>query len=125
MKFILAIVIFICLSFPAFSQQTGHAQRVRNLSDSMDTVITMSNENLSTFDQMIGSGDDMVTFSAFRRRHEYLESELHASELRLHFLIRSTSRSADISAERNNYERLIRELETVKTELDNYMRTVQ
>ena len=123
MKFIFGIIIFTCLSLPVFSQD--NTQRIRNLSDSIDTTLTRSTNNLRAFDQLLDLGEDTVTYSMFRRRHELLTYDLSESELRLHYLIRTNSRISDIREERNNYERLIKELETVRSEYDAYMRNRQ
>ena len=125
MKLILGILIFTCFSLPAFSQQNVQAQqqRMRNLGDSMDTVITRSNNNLRAFDEMITGNQTNTTFTNFLRRHETLTNALSESEQRLHFLIRSNSRAAEIRNERNTYDVLIRELESVKTEYDGFLRT--
>ena len=127
MKLILGIIIFTCLSLPAFCQQNVQAQqqRMRNLSESMDTVVTRSNNNLRAFDEMITGNQTNTTFTNFLRRHETLTNALSESEQRLHFLIRSNSRAAEIRAERDNYDRLIRELEGVKSEYDAFVRTAQ
>ena len=125
MKIIFGIIIFSCLTLPVFSQEAGQPQRVRNLSDAIDTTMTRSNNNLSAFDQMITDGENTVTFSSFRRRYESLTYALSQSELQLHYLIRTNSRIADIRAERDNYQRLIGELQEVRTEFDAYMRNVR
>ena len=125
MKIIFGIIIFTCLSLPVFSQQIDQSQRVRNLSDSIDTTMTRSNNNLRAFDELISEGENTVTFSTFRRWHESLSHALSESELRLHYLIRTNSRVADIREERANYQRLINELETVRSEYNTYMRSVQ
>ena len=127
MKLILGIIIFSCLSLPVFSQQNVQAQqqRMRNLGDSMDTVITRSNNNLRTFDEMISGNQTNTTFTNFLRRHETLTNAISESEQRLHFLIRSNSRAAEIKGERDNYDRLIRELEGVKSEYDSFARSAQ
>ncbi|MCL2007845.1 MAG: hypothetical protein FWG77_07125 [Treponema sp.] len=125
MKFVLALLIFTLLSLPVFSQQVDTVQRARNLGTSVDTVLTRSTNNLRAFDQLIDAGHDTVTFSVLRRRHESLTHALGESEIQLHFLIRTNSRMADITAERNNYQRLINDLETLKADLDNYIRSIQ
>ena len=125
MKFILGIIVFTFLSLPVFSQQVDTVQRARNLESSVDTVLTRSNNNLRGFDQLIAAGHDTVTFSVLRRRHESLTHALGESEIHLHYLIRTNSRMADITAERNNYQRLINDLQSLKTDLENYIRTIQ
>ena len=126
MKFIFGIIIFTCLSLPVFSQrpiQVDNTQRNQNFGDSIETVLTRSNNNLRAFDHLIDAGRDSITFSELRRRYESLSTALFESELHLHFLIRSNSRIADIRGERDNYQRLINELETLQNDFETYLRT--
>ena len=128
MKFIFGIIIFTCLSLPVYSQrqiQVDNTQRNNNFGNSIDTVLTRSNNNLRAFDALIDAGRDSITFSELRRRYESLANALFESELHLHFLIRSNSRIADIRGERENYQRLITDLETLKTDFETYLRTAQ
>ena len=124
MKTFSVIIIFACLAFPVFSQ-TGNVQQFRSLSDSMETTISRSNSKLANFDQYIAEFGSAKNYGAYREKYEILSKALQESEARLNMLIRTNDRVALVREERDNYEKLIRQLETVKSEYDSWLRTVQ
>ena len=114
----------LCLAFPAFSQ-SGNAQRFNALSESMGTAISRSNSNLQDFDSQMKDDSDVRTFMSYRKKFEYLSKTLQESEGRMNLYFRTNDRLETKKAERDNYEALIHQLETVKSEYDSFVRTAQ
>ena len=124
MKIFIGFVIFSCLAFPAFSQSPS-VQRFRTLSESMGTTITRSNTALADFDERSGNDGTFRAFTSYRVKYDDLVVALQESEHRMNLLLRSNDRFENIKQERDRYDSLIRQLEAVKTEYDNWLRTVQ
>ena len=124
MRIILSSLVLFCLAFPLFSQDAD-AQRRTALSDSMGTRITRSTAALASFDSRIMDDGTAKVFTSYVRKFSSLSNALQESGARVDFLLRANGFSKDIREERDNYERLLRELETVRTEYDNWLRTVQ
>jgi len=124
MKPIYVLAIFFCVTFSVFSQ-SANSERYKALSDSMDRTISNSNYRLEDYDEMASDSGGTKTYTYYNRRHESLKAALSESERRLDLLIRTNDRNAVIKEERDNYERLIRQLEQVKSDYDNWLRTVQ
>ena len=124
MKIFLGFVIFSCLAFPVFSQ-SPNTQRFRTLSDSMGTSITRSTATLADFDERSASDGSVRTYTTYRVKYDKLVEALGESEVRMNLHLRSNDRFEIIKAERDIYDSLIKELEAVKSDYDNWLRTVQ
>ena len=124
MKLLFVSVILSCLAFPVFSQ-TGNVQRYRNLSDAIGTTLSRSTAALADFDSRASGGGDVRLYVHYLRQYNDLSKALDDSEHRLNFLLKGNAHSNQISEEHRNYANLLRTLETLKTEYDNWLRTVQ
>ena len=125
MKTFFAIIIFASLAFPVFSQTGNTQQRFRNLSESMEATITRSNNRLANFNQLASNHEAVQSYASYRVRFETLGKALADSENRLSLLTRGNARTDVIKEERDNYESLIRQLQALKSDYDNWLRTVQ
>ena len=124
MKVFIVAVIFACAIFPAFSQD-ANAPRYRQLSDAMGSAVSNSAEILDDFDLTLTNNDNLVTYTSYRNKYVNLINALQASEDRLNNLIRSNARESLRREERDNYERLLKRLEAVKAEFDDWLKSVQ
>ena len=124
MKIFIGVMIFTCLAaFPVFSQDTD-AERYKALSDSMGSSVSRSTDRLANYDSMSGDDGSLRTYSLYRKRHDELVSALRESEIKLDRLFRTNDRTRFIKQERDNYERLLVELQSVKSEYDAWLSTV-
>ena len=124
MKILVFSFIFACLVFPVFSQNAS-TERFRALDDSMGTTISNSNDKLRDFDDQMNDNGNAKTYAAYRDRYQIISRALRESELKLTRLIQFNDRPTNLKAERDNYASLIRRLEAVKSEYDDWLRTVQ
>ena len=124
MKAFLVFVIFICVTFPGFSQNTS-SDRFKALSDSMGRTVSNTTANLENYDELTKDNGSTRTYSYYNRKHEHFKQALSESERRLDLLIRTNDRRAVIKEERDNYEVLLRHLEDLKSEYDSWLRSVQ
>ena len=124
MKIFIGVIIFFSLVFPVFSQSTD-AERFRVLSETMESSISKSSDILTNFDVRSADDGSIRTYSFYRRKHEELLAALKDSEIKLEHFFRTNDRVDYIRKERDNYERLLRDLETLKSEYDSWLRTVQ
>lgn len=124
MKIIFGFTVFFCLVFPAFSQSAS-VQRFNALGDAMGTQISSSTEALAEFDELVKEDGSVKNYSGYKRRYDSLVKALEESEARMNFLLRTNDRSDIIREERDRYENLLNELQTVKSEYDNWLRTAQ
>ena len=123
MKSLVIFALFLSLAFPVFSQDSN--QLFRTLSDSMGQTITRSTSRLAAFEERMNINGHTRDFSEFRLRFEALLIALRDSEERMDLLLRSNARFADIQRERDIYQKLIRDLESIKTEYDNWLRNIR
>ena len=124
MKIFIGFIIFSCLAFPVFSQNPN-AQRFRTLSDSMGATVTKSTANLADFDERSSNNGSFRTYTSYKVKYDDLVAALRGSEERMDLLFRSNDRIEIIKAERDKYDGLIKQLDAVKSEYDNWLRTVQ
>ena len=124
MKILISVVILTCLAFPVFAQNSD-AERFRTLSETMDRSISRSADTLADFDTRATDDSNLRTFSYYRRKHTELVSALRESQLRLEQLFRTKDRAAYVKQERDNYERLLIELQSMKSDYDVWLRTIQ
>ena len=124
MKLLISSVVLFALVLPVFSQDTG-AQRYKSLSDTMGTTVSSSNDKLKDFDQrMVYNGNGKV-YASYKQRYDSLYRSLQESEIRMNRLIQSHDYSDSLKQERGRYENLLRRLESVKSEYDNWLNSVQ
>jgi len=124
MKPFFVFILLTCLVFPCFSQN-AQTERFRALSESMDRTISASNSNLENYSQDASDSENMVTYTNYRRKYESLANALKSSEMRLDKYIRTNDKPSVIKDERDNYEKLIGELQSVKNEYDNWLRNIR
>ena len=124
MRYFFAFTIFFCLAFPVFSQ-AGNVQRFRALSDNMETAASRSTNKLAEYDSIIMDDGNIRVYMNYRKKFESLSKEINDTESRLNLLLRTNDRISHMKAERDHYEALIKNLEAIKSEYDNWMRSVQ
>ena len=124
MKLFSAFIIFTFLAFPGFSQSSSK-ERFQTLGVSIDRSVSSNNDKLAYYDDLVSDDGNTKNYSAYRRRYESLSRALNESESRLNFLIRTNDRTSKIKKERDNYERLIKEMENLKSEYDSWLSRVQ
>ena len=119
-----ALIILVGLAFPGFSQ-SDNQERFRALGVSIDRSVSSNNDKLAQYDDLISNDGNTKNYTAYRRKYESLSRALKESESRLDFLIRTNDRTSKIKAERDNYERLIKQMENLKSDYDGWLRRVQ
>ncbi|MDR0497400.1 MAG: hypothetical protein LBH42_07285 [Treponema sp.] len=124
MKFLVGLVILTCLSFPVFSQ-TRNQQRQRALGEAIGSTITDSTSILADFDSRVKDDGDNKTYTTYRNKYNELARALHESESRLNFLLRTSDRMSYIKEEHAVYDDLLKQLQTVKSDYDTWLRSVQ
>ena len=124
MRFFIVFTILICLVIPVFSQNASQ-QRFNALSDSMGTTISRSSDTLADYDANITDNRNIRTYTEYRKRYEFFAQALRESEGRMELLFRTNDRTSHQLEERNNYENLIQQLQTIKSDYDNFLRTVR
>ena len=124
MKIFMGFVILTCLAFPVFSQSSD-TDRFAELSGSMDAAISRSTDMLAAYDSRSSDDGDIRMYSSYKKRFDDLVRDLRESELKMAQLFRTNDRVVYIREERDNYNRLLSELQSVKAEYDGWLRTVQ
>ena len=125
MKFLLMSIIFTCFVFPAFSQTSRAQQRYTTLGDTMGASVTRTTATLAEFDSMTNQDGQVKVFTDFLRRYNNLNQALDRSELRMNFLLRANVRVEEVAEERDNYDSLVKQLQALKNDYDNWLRTVR
>ena len=125
MKPFFALILFMCLVFPCFSQTTSSSERFNALSEAMGRGLESGKANLETYDQDTADSENNKTYLHYRRRHESLSDAMKSSEARMDKLLRTNDKAARIKDERDHYERLIKDVESTKGEYDNWLRSVR
>jgi len=126
MKVFIGFVIFICLAFPVFSQsQSPHADEFSALSDSLDSSISRSTTVLADYDSWSSNDGDFKMYSSFKKRYNDIVKALRESEAKMDLLHRTFDRADYVKKERDNYDDLLTQLKSVKTDYDAWLRTVQ
>ena len=124
MKYLVLSVIFVCLAFPVFSED-ANLPRYKALSDTMDRSIANRNSKLENYTQDMTSSGNMKSYASYKARYDSLTKALNESEIKLDLLIRTNDRTVDIKKERDHYESLIQQLQSVKSDYDGWLRNVQ
>ena len=129
MKVFMGLIIFICLAFPVFSQsqnsENPDLERFNALSESMDNSVTRSTAMLEDYNSRLDENGSLRMYSSFKKRYDDLIGAIRESELRMALLFRTADRSEYIKKERDVYDNLLTELQSVKGEYDSWLRTVQ
>ena len=121
MKFFAALIIFAFAAFPGFSQ-TANSQRFKALADSMERTATNSRDKLAEFDDLVADDGATKNYTQYRRKYDSMTNALRQSETRLDFLIRTYDRGSKIKKERDNYERLVKQMEDLNSEYANWQK---
>jgi hypothetical protein len=124
MKILVAFAIIVFLAFPVFSQD-HKLPEYQMLSTDMGSSITSSNNVLGNFDLRLLNNDQYVTFNVYKGQYNNLVIALEQSEERLNRLIKANARESTLKEERDNYERLIKKLQSVKSEFDSWLSGVK
>jgi len=123
MKYFAVLVIFVGLAFPVFSQNTALNRRFTALGDSMNSTISSSTATLADFNSQIKEDGEVKMYTSFLRKYNYLAKALQDSESKLNLLLRTNDRTLYITDERDNYEDLVKQLQSVKSDFDAYLKT--
>ena len=124
MKILIGIIVFTFFAFPVFSQ-AGNQDRFRALSEAMGNTLTRSTAALADFDSRANDDGSIRRYTNYLRLYRTLSSALNESERRLNFLLTANAHRNYIDDEHTNFQELIRSLESLKTEYDNWMRTAR
>jgi hypothetical protein len=112
------------MALPVFSQ-SSQGQRLTALSESMGATINRSSSKLADFNSQIKDDGDIKVYTSYKRRFEGLSNDLNESEGILNLYLRTNERSNIITDERDNYEKILGLLQTLKSDFDNYTRTAR
>ena len=118
-------VIFVCLTFPAFSQAKTPDVDFNELSDAMDSSISRSTDKLAEFDSYLNDDGNFKRYSSFKKQYDDIVKALRESEARMDLLYRTNERSDHVRKERDIYNDLLTQLQTVKSDYDAWLRTVR
>ena len=120
MRFFACFIIFVCLAFPAFSQN-AREDRHRALSDSMDYTLSDSRSKLENFNEDLKDSDTGNSYASYREKYVSLQRRLNETEARIDLLTRTKDKTSLIKEQRDKYENLINELDQVKSDYDSWM----
>jgi hypothetical protein len=123
MKYFAVLVILTGLAFPVFSQNAAITRRFNTLSESMETTISKSSTTLADFNSQITDNGEINVYSTYLRKYNSLATSLQESESKLNLLLRTNDRTVYVIEERDNYGDLIKQLQSVKSEFDTYLRS--
>jgi hypothetical protein len=122
----IGFVIFVCLAFPVFSQsQSPYAEEFSDLSGSLEAAISRSTAILADYDTKSGDDGDYKIYSSYRKRYDDIVKALRESEAKMDLLFRTSDRADYVKKERDNYDALLNQLQTVKSEYDTWLSTVR
>jgi hypothetical protein len=125
MKYLVVFVILAGLAFPVFAQDNAATQRFNTLTGSMGNSITNATATLKDFDYQIKEKGDINVYTSYLKRYDFLVTALQESESRFKLLMRTGDRNANIEAERNQFEEILKQLQSVKSDLDNYLKSTR
>ena len=124
MKFFAAFIIFTWLAIPVFSQN-ANTQRWKSLGDSITRTASNSKDKLADYDDQISDDGNTKNYTSYKRKYESLSRALNESEARLDLLIRTNDRHSKIVKERDNYERLGKQMDALQSDYDNWLQKTQ
>jgi hypothetical protein len=126
MKVFIGFVIFVCLAFPVFSQsQSPNADLFSALSNSLDSSISRSTSVLADYDSWSSTDGDFKMYSSYKKRYDDIVKALKDSEAKMDLLHRTYDRADYVKKERDNYDDLLTQLKTVKSEYDTWLGTIR
>ena len=125
MKYFAVLVIFACLAFPVFAQNTAISQRISTLGDTMGNAITKNTATLAEFDSQITDNGTIKTYISFKRKFEDVSKSIGESEDKVKLLLRTNDRTVFVKAERDNYEELLKQMQSVKSDFDTFARSAK
>ena len=118
-KALIIFIILLCFAIPAFSQnQNANAERSKALSDSMAASIDTNTEKLASMDDQISGTGNTKAYSEYRRKYDSIKKAMDDCEYRFNMYVRTNDTNKKIKAERDRYEELLHELESLKSEYD-------
>jgi hypothetical protein len=123
MKYFAVFIILAGLAFPVFAQNTAITQRFNTLNESMSSSISKATSTLADFDTQIKDKSEIVAYTTYLNKYNFLAESLEESEGRFDLLIRTNDRNANIKAERDTFEDILKRLQAVKTDYDNYLKS--
>ena len=123
MKYFAVFVILVGLAFPVFAQNNALTQRLSALSDSMGSSITNATATLQDFDEQIKEKRDTNIYVSYLNKYSYLVTALQESEGRFKLHISTNDRNRIIEEERDTYEAILKQLQSVKSEFDTYLKS--
>jgi hypothetical protein len=89
----------------------------------MANTISSSTTTLADFNSQIKDNGEVKVYTTYLRKYNSLATLLQESESKLNLLLRTNDRTAYVTDERDNYEDLIKQLQSVKSEFDTYIRS--
>jgi site-specific DNA-adenine methylase len=123
MKYFAVFVILVGLAFPVFAQNNNLSQRLSALSDTMATTITSATATLEDFDEQIKEKKTANIYVTYLNKYTYLLTALQESEGKFNLYISTNDRNRIIEEERDNYEAILKQLQSVKSEFDTYLKS--
>jgi len=123
MKYFAVFVILVGLAFPVFAQNTALTQRFSALGESMATSVTKATATLEDFDEQINERKDTHIYVSYLNKYGYLATALQESESRFKLLIRTNDRNRNIEDERDTFEAILKQLQSVKSDFDTYVKS--
>ena len=124
MKSFIIAIILAALVLPVFGQD-ANAPLYRTLDDSMGATISYGSSRLQDFDRDIGYNNQGKVYSTYKLRYDSLSKALQDSEAKLGRLIEFHDTAANIKTERDRYESILNQIQQVKSDYDNWYKTVQ
>ena len=124
MKFFGVLIIFMFLAFPCFAQN-ANSDRYQSLSDTMGNTISRSQSNLDNYNMDLRDSGNNGSFASYNDKYNSLSRRLKESEARMDLYTRTNDKTSTIKAERDKYEDLINQLESLKSDYDNWLKNTQ
>jgi len=124
MNKIFIFAFLVCLALPVFAQNPNRPM-YQALSDQMGTTLTNSNTKLDNYTQDMTNNGDTANFATYRSKFNTINKALSDSEARLDLMIRSNDRTVRIKEERDRYESLVKQLDSLKSDYDNWLKNVK
>jgi len=124
MKIFIIAIVLVGLVMPVFAQD-ANAPLYKSLNDSMNGTISYGSGALQNFDKNITNNDQGKAYAVYKVRYEALTKALNESETRLDRLLYFHDTPANVRAERNRFESLLKQIQAVQAEYDNWLKSVQ
>ncbi|GHV69665.1 hypothetical protein AGMMS49928_12880 [Spirochaetia bacterium] len=124
MKFIVAVLVFASVVFPVFSQDSN-TSKYKSLDDTMGNTISSSNSQLSEFDKLMSYNGNGKMYASYKQKYDSLTKSIQNQEIKLKRMLQAHDNTGNLKKERDVYENLIKRLEAVKSEYENWLKTIQ